>query len=605
MQLPQATDAATNEDLTLSQDEVKRLEECFKDQKFRDLLSDYVKEISNPQTKLAYEEYLKQVENEGGAPQNRQLMKPIPQFCIKAKVMPDSADDAADQDRKKHIFINCCSGKLVQDAKLANSNGFDHPLNCSGSKQAGLCWQIPYILGHKRFDPSDAAIIYDIAFSPKTIELCQQQKSFKRIVIQTALEAVDGVEKEYNLYTKLEADGKKYKILKSTKCKAGNVDPPLMSVYIANQNASKRLVDTTKTDHVAKQKHKTMKYKIVESAEQSIDEYWSDRNLLIEPFKRPKYIYIVIELEQISSIKDIDCQIVPHSEKQQQQKGKYQLIVNVKNKLYNECRIDLKHYDIVSSSMNVLWYKTKNELKITFDVAALSKQQVDEIKAKYAKLQKPIISVADECSDDQNAFLFKEVQTKRIAVEEVDEEEDDHKGEQPDTGGVPVCHHKLPMDRVSVSKQGINHGREYWVCSKSQNERCTAFKWADAAKTENQESGRKRVLTDFEVEKREKFDKIVLLIRITNILQTSVKVAFEAGGEIAIEFETHHYRYCKTLKLEGCCIDVAKSRFDVNDRNLLIMVVKKEKPAKEERVHPDIADCVDGMLNDSTLFEIE
>ena len=124
------------------------MEECFKDRKFRDLLSDYVKEISNPKTKLAYEEYLKQVENEGGAPQNRQLMKPIPEFCIKAKVIP-SDEDKEDKTRKKHIYINCCSGKLVKDAVLAKSNGYDHALNSTGSRQAGLCWQIPYILGLK------------------------------------------------------------------------------------------------------------------------------------------------------------------------------------------------------------------------------------------------------------------------------------------------------------------------------------------------------------------------------------------------------------------------------------------------------------------------
>eukprot|EP01083_Nonionella_stella_P223377 796154_1 len=164
----------------MSQEETKRLEECFKDKNFRDLLSDYVQEISNPQTKVAYEEYLKQVESQGGSPQNRKLMKPTPIFCIKAKIVPDTDDKSL----KKHIFINCCSGNLVKDAKLANSTGYDHVLNSSGSRKAGLCWQIPYILGHKRFDTNDASIMFDIAFSETTITLCNQQESFKNFVIQ-------------------------------------------------------------------------------------------------------------------------------------------------------------------------------------------------------------------------------------------------------------------------------------------------------------------------------------------------------------------------------------------------------------------------------------
>eukprot|EP00486_Rosalina_sp_Unknown_P013785 CAMPEP_0201594212 /NCGR_PEP_ID=MMETSP0190_2-20130828/191598_1 /ASSEMBLY_ACC=CAM_ASM_000263 /TAXON_ID=37353 /ORGANISM="Rosalina sp." /LENGTH=538 /DNA_ID=CAMNT_0048053737 /DNA_START=21 /DNA_END=1634 /DNA_ORIENTATION=+ len=525
-------------DITLTKEETERLEECFKDKKFRDLLSDYVKEISNPKTKLAYEEYLKQVETEGGQPENRQLMKPFPEFCIKAKVIPNE-DDKSDNDetRKKHIYINCCSGKLVKDAVLANSNGYDHTLNSTGAKQAGLCWQIPYILGLKRFDPNDGAIIYDVCFSSNTLKLSQSQESFKTFVVTTALEAIDGIEDDYKLYIKgkkiiydvcfssntlklsqsqesfktfvvttaLEAidgieddyklyiKGKKWKILKSTKFK-GNIEPPVMSVFVADGDLkSNRMVDTrdtsmakmrkTKSKKKDKGKPKEMKYRIVESADKNIEGTWSDRNLLIEPLKRPKQIYITIKLENISGIKDIDCMIDIDKNK------KYFIMIkvkdNVKNKniKYKPCKIDLSGYEIIKSSMNASWYTSKQELKITFDIAPFTQTEVKEIQQKYKdinlnihKTEKCMVEVIEEedimnqsqkenenkNQVNENEFLFKEVETKRIIQNKNDI--DDKKEQQllnidnKEQAEIPLCHHKLPM----IKKWAAKKERHYW-----------------------------------------------------------------------------------------------------------------------------------------------
>ncbi len=54
------------EDLT--NDERKRLAECMKDSEFMNLLAQYAKEISDPKHRLENEQYLRQLEQEQGAP---------------------------------------------------------------------------------------------------------------------------------------------------------------------------------------------------------------------------------------------------------------------------------------------------------------------------------------------------------------------------------------------------------------------------------------------------------------------------------------------------------------------------------------------------------
>lgn len=566
------------------------MEECFKDKQFRDLLSDYVKEISNPKTKLAYEEYLKQVENEGGAPENRKLMKPHPEFCIKAKV--DSNENDKDcQTKKKHIYINCCSGKLVKDATLTNSNGYDHVLNSTGSKKAGLCWQIPYILGLKRFDSNDGSIIYDVCFSSNTIKLCLSQESFKSFVITTALEAIDGIETDYKLYIKR----KKWKILKSVKFK-GNVEPPVMSVFITNDDKKQtRMIDTKDTLLKNSEKNKEMKWKIIESADKNIEGTWSDRNLVIEPLKRPKQIYIVIKLQGISGIKDIDCIIDIDQETK-----KYFVMIKIKNNTnikYNPCKIDLSQYEIIKSSMNASWYKLKHELKITFDIAPFSQKEVKEIQEKYNNLQsiqstQSIQNISENNQDKKDEFLIKEVKTKQITN---DDKNDDKKEDVTNKSQIPLCHHKLPMIKQFAAKKQ----RYFWICSKSQEMRCTAFKWDFKCDQVKDVKKKCKQIKDFEVETREKFDKFVLLIRIRNIFESSIDIEFDISGEIIIKFETHQYKYYKCIKLDNCQINIQRSKYDLNCRNLLIMIQKEKKLKQKE------SDIVDEILNDSVLFEID
>merc|ERR1712228_186518 len=152
---------------------------------------------------------------------------------------------------------------------------------------------------------------------------------------------------------------------------------------------------------------------------------------------------------------------------------------------------------------------------------------------------------------------------------------------------VPLCHHKLKMKQILVKN------KKCWVCVKPQSEKCTAFQWVCS-----EAKPQKIIKDDFEIEQRKKFDKIVLLVRIANIIQTSVDIQFDKNGKIIIQFETDKFKYQKTLQLENYNINVDESRFDVNCRNLLIMAIKQQ-PIE---TNPDHA--INDILNDSTLFEI-
>eukprot|EP00483_Globobulimina_turgida_P005786 UN05796 len=191
-----------------------------------------------------------------------------------------------------------------------------------------------------------------------------------------------------------------------------------------------------------------------------MSEYWSDKNLLIQPFQKCKQIYVVCKLKNVKNIKDVKCNM---------DKAKKSVTISIANGGYKECVIDLHKYDIIASSMNVSWYKHKNELKLTFNIRPFTKKEIDAIKAKYSnvynKKEKEIIIPKRSSLDDGNeAFLIKEVATKRIGSNDCD---DDKKEKEKDA--VPLCHPKLAMQCIE------NDGKSFWVCCKTQNEKCTAF----------------------------------------------------------------------------------------------------------------------------------
>ena len=165
----------TFEDLDLSQEEIKRIGEALKDEKFRKMFVEYAEEISNPENRKRYEEEIAMMENERGM--NVEFVNPQPGHVLKTTV-----------DGNKKAFINIC----IND-KIGKPNAKKHT-NEEGKN--GLYWQIPHSFSPPREDVDKEhkkCTVYDVVFHPDTYRMSDNPK-FKKMVEDTAL---DGIERQF------------------------------------------------------------------------------------------------------------------------------------------------------------------------------------------------------------------------------------------------------------------------------------------------------------------------------------------------------------------------------------------------------------------------
>lgn len=160
------------EDFDLSRDEIKSIGEALKKEEFRTLLLDYVKEINDPENKKKYEQEITQLENERGV--NVTFIHPSPGYVIKTSV-----------NGKHKAFVNICSNANIEKPTSTPS--------VSG-EQKGLQWSIPHCIAPPRDDldkKNHICTVYDVVFHPDTLHLTQSNNSFKKLVEDTALDAVE------------------------------------------------------------------------------------------------------------------------------------------------------------------------------------------------------------------------------------------------------------------------------------------------------------------------------------------------------------------------------------------------------------------------------
>jgi hypothetical protein len=70
--------------MDISRKELGNFTKAMDKEDFRDILGDYVQEISNPENAVEYEQYLKQMQEQGDLPHGTHLIQPKAGFCIKA-----------------------------------------------------------------------------------------------------------------------------------------------------------------------------------------------------------------------------------------------------------------------------------------------------------------------------------------------------------------------------------------------------------------------------------------------------------------------------------------------------------------------------------------
>ncbi|XP_007442530.1 protein kintoun [Python bivittatus] len=159
------------EDLNLTGDEVERLTSAFKDQGFRTLFAEYVAELNDPEQRAIYEAEVTALERQRGV--EARFLHPTPGWVLRTS-----------QAGSRRCYINICSNPLV---------GRPEPRPEPG----GSCWLLPHCLAPGREELSRGhprgphRLVYDVVFHPHTLRLAARLAQFRRLVNDTALEAVE------------------------------------------------------------------------------------------------------------------------------------------------------------------------------------------------------------------------------------------------------------------------------------------------------------------------------------------------------------------------------------------------------------------------------
>ena len=175
------------ESLNVTRDEVNKIGQVLKHKEFRQLFVDYCEEISNPENRKLYEKEITQLENERGV--DVTFINPEPGYVIKTS-----------SDGTIKTFINIAINEKIEKPS--------HALTTGENGQKGLSWSLPHILAppHRDLDKKgELCHVYDVVFHPDALHLASRNAAFKKIVNETAIDAI-----EQNFKVKLDRVNLKY-----------------------------------------------------------------------------------------------------------------------------------------------------------------------------------------------------------------------------------------------------------------------------------------------------------------------------------------------------------------------------------------------------------
>ena len=193
-----ATNAAMMKGVT--QDEISKLTKAMKDDKFREHMDEYVKEISDPAHRQEYLDYLAQLEAKGEVPEGQQLLRAEPGCCAKTTIRFKNG-------QTQKCFINIVHSKQLDDMSFRPSE-----------KGSGRQVNLPYSLSPPRPD-RDSKDTYcmtcDFAVSTHTFGQAMQNPQILKMLVDTACEGLSGqflqgheeVKKDFKLMQRMNCKG--------------------------------------------------------------------------------------------------------------------------------------------------------------------------------------------------------------------------------------------------------------------------------------------------------------------------------------------------------------------------------------------------------------
>lgn len=166
------------EKLDISKEEVNRISDALKNDEFRKMFIDYCEEIQDPENRKIYESEITQLEKERGVAV--EFINPQPGYVIKTS-----------SDGSTKTFVNVATSDKIEKPSSATA------INAEGQK--GLTWSLPYTLAPPRRDmdnKNQICHVYDVVFHPDALHLASRNASFRKLVNDTA---IDAVQKAHNV----------------------------------------------------------------------------------------------------------------------------------------------------------------------------------------------------------------------------------------------------------------------------------------------------------------------------------------------------------------------------------------------------------------------
>ena len=384
------SDAPKN--IGMTETEAERINDCLGKDEFMNLFRDYVDDISDPKNQEEYDQYLRQLEEEGEIPENEEIVRPTPGFVVKIK-----------SDVGSKLFVNICgTPKVPRPSQGPRPAG--ESMDSTGSQgdgaSTGAFWSIPYIHTSMRMDQDkekNPCHVYDILFNLDTIKLCESQgPRFKALVVQTALESI-----EVNGKVKLKNGEGKYdfQIMPKMTYKGQVVRPHKLKKDVLEQPKAPppKSNDKPKPKPSAKKKVEEEdpakpKMTVVHRGEIALGDYMQNMGMRDLPISsRPKELVIKLELPLMQSAADMDLDIKGGYLEFKAEKAGY----NLKHKLpypVDEATGDAKYVKaqkLLTVTLQVLpWAKAEIEAEVARAEEVLATQQADAKKQQEEECKK-------------------------------------------------------------------------------------------------------------------------------------------------------------------------------------------------------------------------
>lgn len=209
--------------VNLTKEEFHRLEKAFEDKEFRNLMADYVSEISDPKHRAEQDEYIRQLEEQNEIPDGKGILRPEPGFVMKFKYSKRKKNENKMSSKvQEKIFVNIVHSKEVGQPVYALSTVKDK------NGKSGRNWSIPYTFGPIRMEADNKKSLvptFDCCFHPLALVYASKSAVYRDLIAATVIEGVKSQFKAENEDVEID---KNYLVLKGIQYKNGI--PPAMMI---------------------------------------------------------------------------------------------------------------------------------------------------------------------------------------------------------------------------------------------------------------------------------------------------------------------------------------------------------------------------------------